>query len=307
MYYRSITELVGSTPLFEPVHFNKQENPNAKVLLKLEGFNPAGSVKDRVALAMILDAEAKGLLHWGSAIIEPTSGNTGIGLAAIGVPRGYRVILTMPDTMSVERRKLLAAYGAEIVLTPGAEGMKGAIDKAHALAAEIDGAFIPSQFDNPANPAAHRATTGPEILEDTGGHVDILVAGVGTGGTFSGTASYLKSKLPELKAVAVEPASSPMLSTGVAGAHGLQGIGANFVPDNFDRALADEILSVTEEQAYAAARALARCEGILVGISSGAALHAASVLANRPGNKGKIIVALLPDTGDRYLSTQLFE
>lgn len=307
MYYRSITELVGGTPLFEPVRFNKQENPDAKVLLKLEGFNPAGSVKDRVALAMILDAEAKGLLRRGSAIIEPTSGNTGIGLAAIGVPRGYRVILTMPDTMSVERRRLLAAYGAEIVLTPGSEGMKGAIDKAHALAAEIDGAFIPSQFDNPANPAAHRATTGPEIFEDTNGHVDIFVAGVGTGGTFSGTASYLKAKLPALKAVAVEPASSPMLSTGVAGAHGLQGIGANFVPDNFDRALADEIVSVTEEQAYAAARALARCEGILVGISSGAALHAAKVLANRPGNKGKIIVALLPDTGDRYLSTQLFE
>ncbi|MBO5354835.1 MAG: cysteine synthase A [Clostridia bacterium] len=307
MYYRSITELVGGTPLFEPVRFNKQENPDARVLLKLEGFNPAGSVKDRVALAMILDAEAKGLLRQGSAIIEPTSGNTGIGLAAIGVPRGYRVILTMPDTMSIERRRLLAAYGAEIVLTPGAEGMKGAIDKATALAAEIDGAFIPSQFDNPANPAAHRATTGPEIFEDTNGHVDIFVAGVGTGGTFSGTASYLKSKLPALKAVAVEPASSPMLSTGVAGAHGLQGIGANFVPDNFDRSLADEIVSVTEEQAYAAARALARCEGILVGISSGAALHAASVLANRPGNKGKVIVALLPDTGDRYLSTQLFE
>lgn len=307
MYYRSITELVGGTPLFEPVRFNKQENPDAKVLLKLEGFNPAGSVKDRVALAMILDAEAKGLLRHGSAIIEPTSGNTGIGLAAIGVPRGYRVILTMPDTMSVERRRLLAAYGAEIVLTPGAEGMKGAIEKAHTLAAEIDGAFIPSQFDNPANPAAHRATTGPEIFQDTNGHVDIFVAGVGTGGTFSGTASYLKAKLPQLKAVAVEPASSPMLSTGVAGAHGLQGIGANFVPDNFDRALADEIVSVTEEQAFAAARTLARCEGILVGISSGAALHAASVLAKRPGNQGKVIVALLPDAGDRYLSTQLFE
>lgn len=307
MYYRSITELVGGTPLFEPVRFNKQENPDARVLLKLEGFNPAGSVKDRVALAMILDAEAKGLLRRGSAIIEPTSGNTGIGLAAIGVPRGYRVILTMPDTMSVERRKLLAAYGAEIVLTPGAEGMKGAIERAHALAAELAGAFIPSQFDNPANPAAHTATTGPEILEDTNGHVDIFVAGVGTGGTFSGTAGYLKAKLPTLNAVAVEPASSPMLSAGVAGAHGLQGIGANFVPDNFDRALADEIVSVTEEQAYAAARALARCEGILVGISSGAALHAASVLARRPGNKGKVIVALLPDTGDRYLSTQLFE
>ena len=307
MYYRSITELVGSTPLFEPVRFNKQENPDAKVLLKLEGFNPAGSIKDRVALSMILDAEARGLLHKGSAIIEPTSGNTGIGLAAIGVPRGYRVILTMPDTMSVERRKLLAAYGAEIVLTPGAEGMKGAIEKAHALAAEIEGAFIPSQFDNPANSAAHRATTGPEIFEDTNGHVDILVAGVGTGGTISGTASYLKSKLPSLKVIAVEPAASPLLSAGVSGAHGIQGIGANFVPDNLDRSLLDEILPVTEEQSYAAARTLSRCEGLLVGISSGAALYAASELAKRPGNKGKVIVALLPDTGDRYLSTKLFE
>ncbi|MBO5327507.1 MAG: cysteine synthase A [Clostridia bacterium] len=307
MYYRSITELVGGTPLFEPVRFNKQENPDAKLLLKLEGFNPAGSIKDRVALSMILDAEAKGLLHKGAAIIEPTSGNTGIGLAAIGVPRGYRVILTMPDTMSVERRKLLAAYGAEIVLTPGSEGMKGAIEKAHALAAEIEGAFIPSQFDNPANPAAHRATTGPEIFEDTNGHVDILVAGVGTGGTISGTASYLRSKLPSLKVVAVEPAASPLLSTGVAGAHGIQGIGANFVPDNLDRSLLDEILPVTEEQSYAAARTLSRCEGLLVGISSGAALYAASELAKRPGNKGKVIVALLPDAGDRYLSTKLFE
>ena len=307
MYYRSITELVGGTPLFEPVRFNKQENPDAKLLLKLEGFNPAGSIKDRVALSMILDAEAKGLLHKGAAIIEPTSGNTGIGLAAIGVPRGYRVILTMPDTMSVERRKLLAAYGAEIVLTPGSEGMKGAIEKAHALAAEIEGAFIPSQFDNPANPAAHRATTGPEIFEDTNGHVDILVAGVGTGGTISGTASYLRSKLPSLKVVAVEPAASPMLSAGVAGAHGIQGIGANFVPDNLDRSLLDEILPVTEEQSYAAARTLSRCEGLLVGISSGAALYAASELAKRPGNKGKVIVALLPDAGDRYLSTKLFE
>ena len=307
MYYRSITELVGGTPLFEPVRFNKQENPDAKVLLKLECFNPAGSIKDRVALAIILDAEAKGLLHQGSTIIEPTSGNTGIGLAAIGVPRGYRVILTMPDTMSIERRKLLAAYGAQIVLTPGANGMRGAIDKATALAAEIKGAFIPSQFDNPANPAAHRATTGPEILEDTSGHVDILVAGVGTGGSFSGAASYLKSKLPAMKAVAVEPAASPMLSMGISGAHGLQGIGANFVPENFDRSLADEILPVTEKQAYTAARTLARSEGLLVGISSGAALYAASALAKRPGNKGKVIVALLPDTGDRYLSTQLFE
>ena len=307
MYYRSISELVGGTPLFEPVRFNKENNPDAKVLVKLEGFNPAGSAKDRVALSMILAAEAMGKLKSGATIIEPTSGNTGIGLAAIGVPRGYRVILTMPDTMSVERRKLLAAYGAEIVLTPGAEGMKGAIAKAEALAAEIEGSFIPSQFDNPANPAAHRTTTGPEIFEDTNGHVDIFVAGVGTGGTLTGTVSYLRARLPDLKAVAVEPASSPLLSAGHAGPHGLQGIGANFVPDNLDRALIDEVFPVTETEAYEAARRLARTEGILVGISSGAALHAASELAKRPGNRGKVIVALLPDTGDRYLSTPLFE
>ncbi|MBR7181917.1 MAG: cysteine synthase A [Clostridia bacterium] len=306
MYYRSISELVGDTPLFEPVRFNSCEAPEAKILLKLEYLNPAGSVKDRVALSMILMAEAKGLLHKGSTIIEPTSGNTGIGLAAIGVPRGYRVILTMPDTMSIERRRLLAAYGAEIVLTPGAEGMRGAIERAEALAAEIEGAFIPSQFDNPANPAAHAATTGPEIFKDTAGVLDIFVAGIGTGGSFSGTARYLKSKLPALKAVAVEPASSPLLSLGQAGSHGLQGIGANFVPLNFDRSLADDIITVTEEEAYAAARKLAQTEGLLVGISSGAALHAATVLAKRPGNKGKTIVALLPDTGDRYLSTPLF-
>ena len=307
MYYRSITELVGSTPLFEPVRFNRENNPEAKLLLKLEYLNPAGSVKDRVALAMILDAEARGLLKGGATIIEPTSGNTGIGLAAIGVPRGYRVILTMPDTMSIERRRLLAAYGAEIVLTPGAEGMRGAIAKAEELAATIPGSFIPSQFDNPANPAAHSATTGPEILEDSNGHVDIFVAGVGTGGTLSGTAAYLRRHIPSLKVVAVEPAASPLLSMGQSGPHGLQGIGANFVPEILDRSLVDEVIPVTEEEAYAAARKLARTEGLLVGISSGAALHAAGLLAQRPGNRGKIITVLLPDTGDRYLSTPLFE
>ena len=307
MYYRSISEMVGGTPLLEPTRFNKENNPDAKLLLKLEGFNPAGSAKDRVALSMILTAEATGKLRCGATIIEPTSGNTGIGLAAIGVPRGYRVILTMPDTMSVERRRLLAAYGAEIVLTPGAEGMKGAIAKAEELAAEIEGAFIPSQFDNPSNPAAHRTTTGPEILEDTGGHVDILVAGVGTGGTLTGTASFLRSHLPDLKVVAVEPAASPLLSEGRTGAHGLQGIGANFVPSNLDRTLIDEVFPVTEQQAYEAARRLARAEGLLVGISSGAALHAASELAKRYGNRGKVIAVILPDAGDRYLSTPLFE
>ena len=306
MYCRNITELVGGTPLFEPVRFNREQNPDAKLLLKLEYFNPAGSVKDRVALSMILTAEAKGLLRAGSTIIEPTSGNTGIGLAAIGVPRGYRVILTMPETMSVERRKLLAAYGAEIVLTPGAEGMKGAIDKAEALAATIPGSFIPAQFDNPANPTAHMTTTGPELLEDTNGHIDIFVAGVGTGGTLTGTARFLRRHIPTLKTVAVEPAASPLLSTGQSGPHGLQGIGANFVPENLDRSLIDEVFPVSETQAYDAARRLARTEGLLVGISSGAALFAASELARRPGNRGKIIAVLLPDTGDRYLSTPLF-
>jgi cysteine synthase A len=256
---------------------------------------------------MILDAEAKGLLKEGSTIIEPTSGNTGIGLAAIGVPRGYRVILTMPDTMSAERRTLLAAYGAEIILTPGAEGMKGSIAKAEELAASIPNSFIPAQFENPANPAAHAATTGPEILADANGHVDILVAGVGTGGTLTGTARYLRRHLPDLKVIAVEPAASPLLSTGRAAPHGLQGIGANFVPENLDRTLIDEVMHVTEEQAYTAARLLAQREGLLVGISSGAALHAASELAKRPGNRGKVIAVILPDTGDRYLSTPLFK
>ncbi len=307
MYYRSISEMVGGTPLFEPTNYIKAQELEAKILLKLECFNPAGSAKDRVALSMILDAEATGKLKSGATIIEPTSGNTGIGLAAIGVPRGYRVILTMPDTMSVERRRLLAAYGAEIVLTPGALGMQGAIDKAKEIAAATKGSFIPSQFDNPANPLAHRTTTGPEIFEDTNGHVDILVAGVGTGGTLSGAAKFLKSKTPSLRAVAVEPAASPLLSGGKAGAHGLQGIGANFVPDNFDRDAVDEILTATEDEAYAAARTLAKAEGLLVGISSGAALHAATALAKRPENRGKVIVAILPDTGDRYLTTPLFE
>ena len=305
MYCRSITELVGSTPLLEPTNYNRTRD--ARILCKLEGFNPAGSAKDRVALSMILDAEARGALPKGGTIIEPTSGNTGIGLAAIGVPRGYRVILVMPDTMSVERRKLLAAYGAEIHLSEGAKGMQGAIEMAKALAAEIEGSFIPSQFDNPANPRAHEATTARELLEETGGHIDILVAGVGTGGTLSGTARYLRRHIPDLKVVAVEPASSPLLSLGRAGAHGLQGIGANFVPENLDRSLLDDVITVTEQEAYAAARELGRKEGILVGISSGAALHAADVLASRPGNKGKRIVCILPDSADRYLSTPLFE
>ena len=307
MYCRSITDLVGETPLFEPTHINKELAGGTKLLLKLEGFNPAGSVKDRVALSMILDAEATGRLKQGGTIIEPTSGNTGIGLAAIGVPRGYRVILTMPDTMSVERRKLLAAYGAEIVLTPGCEGMRGAIEKANELASDIPGSFIPSQFENAANPLAHRSTTGPEIYRDANGHIDIFVAGVGTGGTLSGVTAYLKSKLPTLWAVAVEPAASPLLSGGSAAPHGLQGIGANFIPKNYDAALVDEVLPVSEQDSFGATRLLARTEGLLVGISSGAALAAALALAKRAENRGKVIVALLPDTGDRYLSTALFD
>ncbi len=306
MIYQNITELVGGTPLFCPrALLNKEEIP-ATVLCKLECFNPAGSAKDRVAAAMIADAEARGILREGSVIVEPTSGNTGIGLAAIAASRGYRVILTMPDTMSIERRKLLAMYGAEIVLTPGAQGMSGSLAKAEDIAASLPHAWIPSQFDNPANPAAHEKTTGPEILADTDGRVDLFVAGVGTGGTLSGVGRYLKSKIPSLKVVAVEPASSPLLSGGKAGAHGLQGIGANFVPTNYDAAVADEILTVNETEAYAAGRKLATTEGILCGITSGAALHAALTLARRPENRGKTIVCLLPDTGDRYLSTAYF-
>jgi len=306
MVYRNIAELIGKTPLIEPERYNRNACRFGRVLCKLESFNPAGSAKDRVALFMLNDAEKRGIIGKGATVIEPTSGNTGIGLAALAAARGYRLILTMPDTMSAERRALLAAYGAEIVLTPGAEGMKGAIAKAEALANEIAGSFIPSQFDNPANPAAHYATTGPEIWADSEGRVDFFVAGVGTGGTLSGVGRYLKEKDPACRVIAVEPASSPLLSEGRAGAHGLQGIGANFVPENFDRNVCDEILAVSEEEAYAAARALAREEGLLCGITSGAALHAATLLANRPENRGKTIVVLLPDTGERYLSTGLF-
>ena len=307
MIYQKIDELIGKTPLLLPARYNQSFCRYGTVLCKMECFNPAGSAKDRVALSMLNDAESRGILTAGATVIEPTSGNTGIGLAALCAARGYKLILTMPDTMSVERRKLLAAYGAEIVLTKGADGMSGAIAKAEELAEKIENSFIPSQFDNPANPNAHFETTGPEIWQDTDGRVDLFVAGVGTGGTVSGTGRYLKSKDPSCRVVGVEPASSPLLSGGVAGTHGLQGIGANFVPDNLDREILDEIIPVTEEEAYAAARALAKMEGFLCGITSGAALHAATLLANRPENEGKRIVVLLPDTGDRYLSTPLFE
>ena len=307
MIYTSITELIGGTPLFIPKNFISERGLSATLLCKLEYLNPAGSIKDRAALSMIEDAEKKEILKAGAVIIEPTSGNTGIGLAAIAASRGYKAILTMPDTMSIERRRLLAAYGAEIVLTEGALGMKGAIAKAEELAASIPNSFIPSQFDNPANPDAHYHTTAPEIWADTDGKVDILVAGVGTGGTLSGIGKYLKEKNKDIKIVAVEPSSSPLLSEGRSGAHGLQGIGANFVPENLDRSLIDEIITVTENDAYEAARLLAKSEGILTGITSGAALHAASLLALREENKDKTIVVVLPDTGDRYLSTPLFE
>ena len=303
---QSVTELIGRTPLLELKNYAADAGVEATLLAKLECMNPGGSAKDRVGAAMIAGAEKSGRLAPGGTIIEPTSGNTGIGLAMVAAAKGYHVILTMPDTMSVERRSLLAAYGAEIILTPGSEGMTGAIQKAEELHRAIPGSIIAGQFDNPDNPAAHYAATGPEIWQDTDGKVDIFVAGVGTGGTLSGTGRYLKERNPAVKIVAVEPASSPMLSQGRAGAHGLQGIGANFVPDNFDAAVADEILTVTEEEAYAAGRALARREGVLVGITSGAAVHAAAVLAARPENKGKVIVALLPDSGERYLSTPLF-
>lgn len=302
----SLTDLIGNTPLLELTNYNKKFAPQATIIAKLEYFNPAGSAKDRIAMAMIDAAEAQELLQKDSVIIEPTSGNTGIGLASVASARGYRTILTMPETMSQERRNLLKAYGAELVLTPGALGMQGAIDKAAALAAEIPNAFIPGQFDNPANPAIHKATTGPEIWRDTDGEVDIFVAGVGTGGTVSGVGAYLKEKNPHIKIVAVEPSASPILSGGQAGPHKIQGIGANFIPQNFDRSVVDEVLPVDAENAFATSRELAKHEGLLVGISSGAAAYAATLLAQRPENAGKKIVALLPDTGERYLSTPGF-
>ncbi len=304
--YGSITDLVGGTPLLELKNYEKDNDLSATILAKLEYFNPAGSVKDRIAKAMIEDAEAKGILKPDSVIIEPTSGNTGIGLAAIAASRGYKIILTMPETMSVERRNLLKAYGAELVLTEGAKGMKGAIAKAEELAEATPNSFIPSQFTNEANPKAHIATTGPEIWNDTDGKVDIFVAGVGTGGTVTGIGEYLKSQNPNVKVVAVEPAGSPVLSKGTPGPHKIQGIGAGFVPDTLNTNIYDEIITVENEDAFSTGRAIAKGEGILVGISSGAAVYAATELAKRPENKGKIIVALLPDTGDRYLSTPMF-
>ena len=304
--YRKITDLIGGTPLLELTNYEKANELNAKIYAKLEYFNPAGSVKDRIAKAMLDDAEEKGLLKPGAVIIEPTSGNTGIGLASVAASRGYKVILTMPETMSVERRNLLKAYGAELVLTEGAKGMPGAIAKAKELAEQTPNSYIPSQFTNPANPAVHLKTTGPEVWADTDGKVDIFVAGVGTGGTLSGVGAYLKSQNPNVKVVAVEPASSPVLSGGMAGPHKIQGIGAGFVPDTLNTDVYDEILPVQNEDAFATGRALARSEGVLVGISSGAAVFAAAQLAKRPENAGKVIVALLPDTGERYLSTPMF-
>ncbi len=304
--YTSVDQLIGKTPLLELTHLEQAEGLQARVLGKLEYLNPAGSVKDRVAKAMIDDAEQRGALKPGSVIIEPTSGNTGIGLASVAAARGYRIIIVMPETMSVERRQLMKAYGADLVLTEGAKGMKGAIAKAEELAKEIPNSFIPGQFVNPANPAAHKASTGPEIWEDTDGKVDIFVAGVGTGGTITGVGEYLKSQNPNVKVVAVEPASSPVLSKGVAGAHKIQGIGAGFVPDVLDTKIYDEIIPVENDDAFATGKLVGKKEGVLVGISSGAALWAAIQLAKRPENKGKTIVALLPDTGDRYLSTPLF-
>ena len=304
--FTSADQLIGKTPLLELVHIEKTQGLEAKVLGKLEYFNPAGSVKDRIAKAMIDDAEQKGLLKPGSVIIEPTSGNTGIGLASVAAARGYRIIIVMPETMSVERRQLMKAYGAELVLSDGAKGMKGAIAKADELAKEIPNSFIPGQFVNPANPAVHKATTGPEIWEDTDGKVDIFVAGVGTGGTVTGVGEYLKSRNPHVKVVAVEPAASPVLSKGVSGSHKIQGIGAGFVPDVLDTKVYDEIIPVENDDAFATGKLIGKKEGVLVGISSGAAVWAAIQLAKRPENKGKTIVALLPDTGDRYLSTPLF-
>ena len=304
--YERITDLIGGTPLLKLTNYNAEHQLNAVIYGKLEYFNPAGSVKDRIAKAMIDDAEAKGVLKKDSVIIEPTSGNTGIGLAAVAASRGYRIILTMPETMSIERRNLLKAYGAEIVLTEGAKGMKGAIAKAQELASRTSHSFIPSQFTNTANPAAHRRTTGPEIWEDTDGKVDIFVAGVGTGGTLTGVGEYLKERNPDVKIIAVEPSGSPVLSRGTAGPHKIQGIGAGFVPDTLNTAIYDEVITVDNEDAFETGRALARHDGLLVGISSGAAVYAATELAKRPENKGKIIVALLPDTGERYLSTPMF-
>ena len=304
--YQTADQLIGKTPLLELTHIEKELGLQAKLVAKLEYFNPAGSVKDRIAKAMIEDAESKGLLKPGSVLIEPTSGNTGIGLASVAAAKGYRLINTMPETMSVERRQLMKAYGAELVLTDGTKGMKGAIAKAEELAKEIENSFIPGQFVNPANPAVHRATTGPEIWEDTDGEVDFLVAGVGTGGTVTGTGEYLKSQNPDVKVVAVEPETSPVLSKGVAGAHKIQGIGAGFVPDVLNTDVYDEIIPVSNENAFATGKLIGRSEGVLVGISSGAATWAAIELAKRPENKGKTIVVILPDTGDRYLSTPLF-
>lgn len=305
--YTSAEQLIGQTPLLRAMHIEREESLKAKLLLKLEGFNPGGSSKDRVGLAMIDDAERRGLIRPGSVIIEPTSGNTGIGLCVVAAARGYRAIIVMPDSMSMERRLLMKAYGAELVLTPGSEGMKGAIAKAEELAKEIPGSFIPGQFDNPANPLAHYDATGPEIWADTDGEVDVFVAGVGTGGTITGVGRYLKKKKPGVKVVAVEPAASPLLSKGTAGPHGLQGIGANFVPSVLDQSIIDEIICVSDADAMAAGRDMGRKEGVLIGISSGACLHAAIQLAKREENKGKTIVALMPDAGDRYLSTKMYQ